>query len=71
MMKDRLRSRSLAVSGKRPAAGAGLPGLSGRKVLDLRPGPNDVRVLAPGVYFVCRVSAMRRASCIAKITAIP
>jgi YVTN family beta-propeller protein len=25
---------------------------SGRKVLDLRPGPNDVRGLAPGVYFV-------------------
>jgi|GEM_PF-4617075 len=24
----------------------------GRKVLDLRPGPNDVRALAPGVFFV-------------------
>jgi hypothetical protein len=26
--------------------------ISGRKMLDLRPGPNDVGRLAPGVYFV-------------------
>jgi hypothetical protein len=26
--------------------------ISGRKVLDLHPGPNDVRQLSPGVYFV-------------------
>jgi len=26
--------------------------ISGRKVLELRPGPNDVRHLPPGVYFV-------------------
>jgi YVTN family beta-propeller protein len=26
--------------------------ISGRKVLDLKPGPNDVSALAPGVYFV-------------------
>jgi len=26
--------------------------ISGRKVMDLRPGANDVRALAPGVYFV-------------------
>jgi hypothetical protein len=26
--------------------------ISGRKVLDLKPGANDVRKLAPGVYFV-------------------
>jgi hypothetical protein len=26
--------------------------ISGRKVLDLVPGANDVRALAPGVYFV-------------------
>ena len=26
--------------------------ISGRKVLDLRHGANDVRALAPGVYFV-------------------
>jgi hypothetical protein len=29
-----------------------LSDISGRKVLDLRPGANDVRALAPGVYFV-------------------
>jgi len=26
--------------------------VSGRKVMDLKPGANDVRALAPGVYFV-------------------
>jgi hypothetical protein len=26
--------------------------ISGREVLDLRPGANDIRALAPGVYFV-------------------
>jgi len=26
--------------------------IGGRRVMDLRPGPNDVRALAPGVYFV-------------------
>ena len=26
--------------------------ISGREVLDLHPGPNDVSQLAPGVYFV-------------------
>jgi hypothetical protein len=25
---------------------------AGRKVMDLRPGTNDIRALAPGVYFV-------------------
>jgi hypothetical protein len=29
---------------------------AGRRALDLRPGPNDVRSLAPGVYFVRAVS---------------
>ncbi len=27
--------------------------VSGRKVLDLHTGANDVRALSPGVYFVC------------------
>jgi hypothetical protein len=31
--------------------------ISGRKVLDLRPGANDVRALAPGVYFVREAQA--------------
>jgi hypothetical protein len=26
--------------------------IAGRKVLDLVPGPNDIRRFAPGVYFV-------------------
>jgi hypothetical protein len=34
--------------------------VSGRKVLDLRPGANDVRALAPGVYFVRPASSVRR-----------
>ncbi len=33
---------------------------SGRKVLDLLPGPNDLSRLAPGVYFVCQKSDMRK-----------
>ncbi len=36
---------------KREARGE-LLDISGRRVLDLRPGANDVRALAPGVYFV-------------------
>jgi len=36
---------------RKPRA-ASLMDVSGRKVLDLRPGANDVRALAPGVYFV-------------------
>jgi hypothetical protein len=31
---------------------AALLDISGRKVLGLRPGANDVGALAPGVYFV-------------------
>jgi DNA-binding beta-propeller fold protein YncE len=41
-----------AVGGERSAVSAHLLDISGRKVLDLKPGPNDVRALAPGVYFV-------------------
>jgi DNA-binding beta-propeller fold protein YncE len=40
-----------AVGGERSAVSAHLLDISGRKVLDLKPGPNDVRALAPGVYF--------------------
>ena len=40
-------------AGHRPQA-ASLLDISGRKVLDLRLGANDVRALAPGVYFVRR-----------------
>jgi len=40
------------VGSGRSALGASLLDASGRKVLALRPGANDVRLLAPGVYFV-------------------
>jgi hypothetical protein len=35
----------------------GLLDISGRKVMDLKPGANDVRALAPGVYFVREAQA--------------
>ncbi|UCG43117.1 MAG: hypothetical protein JSU73_00440, partial [candidate division WOR-3 bacterium] len=31
---------------------------SGRAVMDLRPGPNDIRHVAPGVYFVITPSPL-------------
>jgi hypothetical protein len=37
---------------RKPEAASWLLDVSGRKVLDLHPGANDVRALAPGVYFV-------------------
>jgi len=44
----------LGVVGSRQNTGyrAELLDATGRKVLDLHPGANDVRALAPGVYFV-------------------
>jgi hypothetical protein len=36
----------------KPQAACWLLDISGRKVLDLMPGANDIRALAPGVYFV-------------------
>jgi hypothetical protein len=35
--------------------------ISGRKVMDLRPGVNDVRGLAPGVYFIRTAQAQAQA----------
>jgi hypothetical protein len=44
---------SAAIHGARPGQpSAALLDISGRKVLDLAPGPNDVSRLASGVYFV-------------------
>jgi large repetitive protein len=40
-----------------PTANFSLFSIDGRKVLDLKPGANDVRALAPGVYFVRDVQA--------------
>jgi YVTN family beta-propeller protein len=41
--------------------------ISGRKVLDLRPGANDVRALAPGVYFVREAQAQAQAQAVRKV----
>jgi YVTN family beta-propeller protein len=42
----------LAEARSRKPQAASLLDISGRKVLDLKPGANDVRALAPGVYFI-------------------
>jgi len=49
-----------AVGGERLAASARLLDVSGRKALDLRPGANDGRALAPGVCFVRTAQAIRK-----------
>jgi len=51
---------------RKPQA-ASLMDVSGRNVLDLRPGANDVRVLAPGVYFVREAQAQAQAQAIRKV----
>jgi hypothetical protein len=51
MMEDR---------GRKTEDRAELVDASGRKVLDLHTGANDVRALAPGVYFVRPASSVRR-----------
>jgi hypothetical protein len=53
-------------SGHKPQA-ASLMDISGRKVVDLRPGANDVRALAPGVYFVREAQAQAQAQAVRKI----
>jgi YVTN family beta-propeller protein len=53
-------------SGHKPQA-ASLMDASGRKVLDLKPGANDVRALAPGVYFVREAQAQAQAEAIRKV----
>jgi hypothetical protein len=51
-------------SGVEREASSVLLDISGRKVLDLKPGANDVRSLVPGVYFVRAVSGrLSAASC--------
>jgi hypothetical protein len=44
-----LVSRSLSLPGSHDAV---LVDITGRKVMGLQPGPNDIRHLAPGVYFI-------------------
>jgi hypothetical protein len=48
-------------SGTVPINGPTLLDVSGRKVLDLHAGANDVRTLAPGVYFVREAQAQAQA----------
>jgi hypothetical protein len=47
---------------RRPGTGdrAALLDISGCRVLDLKPGPNDVSRLSPGVYFVRVTSGLAR-----------
>jgi YVTN family beta-propeller protein len=55
-------------SGVERSASRVLLDISGRKVLDLQSGANDVRALAPGVYFVRQASNVRRqASSVTKV----
>jgi YVTN family beta-propeller protein len=48
-------------SSREPQA-ASLLDISGRKVMELRPGANDVRALAPGIYFVRAVNLEQSAA---------
>jgi len=41
--------------------------ISGRKVMGLHPGANDVRMLAPGVYFVREAQARAQAQAVRKV----
>ena len=47
--------------GQKTGDRAELLDVSGRKVMDLKPGANDVRALAPGVYFVREAQAQAQA----------
>jgi hypothetical protein len=54
-------------SSHKPQAASLLVDMSGRKVMALRPGPNDVRALAPGVYFVRTAQAQAQAQAVRKV----
>jgi hypothetical protein len=54
-----------ARGGRRQVAGAMLD-ISGRKVLDLQAGANDINRLSPGVYFV-RTGAVGHGRCVSRI----
>jgi hypothetical protein len=46
---------------------ASLLDISGRKVLELQPGPNDVRAVVPGVYFVREAQAQAQTQAVRKV----
>lgn len=54
----------LHLAGTQPAA---LLDISGRELLRLRPGANDIRSLAPGVYFIQSALATRHSSMVTKV----
>ena len=53
--------------GERREARGELLDISGRRVLDLKPGANDVRSLAPGVYFVREAQAQAQSQAVRKV----
>ena len=62
--RSSLVTRSLTIPSGRTSL---LLDLTGRKVLDLAPGANDVSRLAPGVYFVREAQAQAHAHAIRKV----
>ena len=52
---------------RKPQAAGSLLDLGGRQVMVLKPGANDVRALAPGVYFVREVQVQAQAQAIRKV----
>jgi hypothetical protein len=50
-----------------PSSSTSLLDISGRKVMDLGPGENDVRGLAPGVYCVREAQAQAQAQAVRKV----
>jgi sugar (pentulose or hexulose) kinase len=57
----------LLLPGSQSASSSCLMDISGRKVMDLRPGANGVRALAPGVYFVREAQAQAQAQAVRKV----
>ncbi|MCX6842983.1 MAG: hypothetical protein NTX53_11950 [candidate division WOR-3 bacterium] len=54
-------------TGHKPQAARSLLDIGGRKVIDLTPGANNVRGLAPGVYFVREAQAQAQAQAVRKV----
>jgi phosphoribosylformylglycinamidine (FGAM) synthase PurS component len=54
-------------TGHGPRASSILLDITGRDVMELRPGPNDVGRLAPGVYFVRQAQAQTQAQSVRKV----